>query len=121
MRFKKLICLILILLITMGLTGCMEEAKNIKLNGINLAEIKDGEYIGKCSTNFVKAKVKVIINHHKIVKVDILKHDNGRGEKAEKIINPVVRKQTTKVEVISGATGSSKVILKAIENALIKS
>lgn len=40
--------------------------------------------------------------------------------KAKIINNHVVEKQTLDVDLVSGATVSSKVILKAIENALSK-
>jgi uncharacterized protein with FMN-binding domain len=105
---------------TLALTGCMEEIENIEINEINLAEVKAGEYIGERNTTFVKAKVKVIVEDHEIVKVDILKHEHGKGEEAEQVVDRVIKEQTTQVDVVSGATGSSKVILKAIEKALKK-
>ena len=43
------------------------------------------------------------------------------GEKAEEIIYEVINMQSIDVDTVSGATYSSKVILKAIENALIES
>ena len=42
------------------------------------------------------------------------------GNKAETIVDDVVDKQTLDVDTVSGATVSSKVILKSIENALLK-
>jgi len=47
----------------------------------------------------------------------IIEHFNGRGEKAEAIIPRVIEAQSLDVDVVSGATGSSKAILKAIEDA----
>ena len=40
------------------------------------------------------------------------------GEKAEVIIDKVMAEQSLEVDVVSGATLSSKCILNAIENAL---
>jgi uncharacterized protein with FMN-binding domain len=53
-----------------------------------------------------------------IQNIDLIKHFNGRGEKAEVIIPKVVEAQSLKVDVVSGATASSKAILKAVETAL---
>jgi len=53
-----------------------------------------------------------------IVAINLLRHDNGRGASAEQVINDMVDKQTTDVDAISGATNSSNVIRKAVENAL---
>ena len=56
----------------------------------------------------------------KISNINILEHKNERGTPAEIIPKKVVDAQSLKVDVVSGATNSSKVILKAIENALTK-
>lgn len=50
----------------------------------------------------------------------MLEHQNGLGKKAGIINKSVIDNQTLKVDSVSGATVSSKVILKAIENALSK-
>ena len=85
---------------------------------ITLADIADGEYEGEYDLSLVYAKVKVTINKGRIENIAILKHDNGRGKKAEKIIEDVIGQQKLGVNAITGATASSKAILKAIENAL---
>ena len=48
-----------------------------------------------------------------------MEHVNGQGSGAERIPATVVEKQTLQIDMVSGATYSSKVILKAIENALL--
>ncbi|MFW6030648.1 MAG: FMN-binding protein [Halanaerobiales bacterium] len=117
-KFKKVIYILLFIIATFILTACFGEIDNIELNGIDLDQIEDGEYIGECNTTLVSAKVKVVVTRNKIDKIELLKHDNGRGEKAETIVDSVLDNQRTKVDMISGATGSSKAILKAIEDAL---
>ena len=66
----------------------------------------------------VSAKVSVTIKDHRIESIELLEHNNGQGAGAEVIPSIVVEKQTMQIDTISGATYSSKVILKAIENAL---
>ncbi|MGD9567753.1 MAG: FMN-binding protein [Sedimentibacter sp.] len=41
-----------------------------------------------------------------------------RGKAAEIVINSIVKQQNIKVDAVTGATNSSKIIMKAVENAL---
>lgn len=86
---------------------------------IDIGSIPDGKYIGASDVDFIAVKVDVLIQDGKIVSIDLLEHKNGKGEPAEKIIDEMINKQTTDVDVISGATNSCKVIRKAVENALL--
>ena len=70
--------------------------------------------------DFIAAKVEVDIKDKKISNIKLLEHKNERGGKAEVIPERVVEAQSLKVDTISGATNSSKVILEAIQNALTK-
>ena len=80
----------------------------------------DGVFEG--SDGFVK--VSVAIENGKIKDVEILKHRPG-GEKYEKMITPltdeVIKKQSSDVDAVTGATTSSKYFKKAVQNALDKS
>ncbi len=58
------------------------------------------------------------VKNHQITEIELVKHKSGRGAPAEIIPSKVVEAQTLQVDAVSGATYSSKVILKAIENAL---
>ena len=53
-----------------------------------------------------------------ITKIDILKHYHGPGFGADEITEEVIKKQTLEVDAVTGATKSSFVLKKAIENAL---
>lgn len=63
-------------------------------------------------------KVKVLVSNHRITNITILQHDNGLGSTAESIVNDVAEKQSLDIDAVSGATVSSKCILKAAENAI---
>lgn len=84
----------------------------------NLSQIEDGTYPGSCDNGLVKVRVEVVIENHTITKVGLLEHDNGLGSAAEVITDTVVEHQSVEVDAISGATMSSKTILKAVANAL---
>jgi uncharacterized protein with FMN-binding domain len=95
-----------------------EIIKSISIGKIDLAKVKDGDYSGKFDAIFVGAKVNVEVKNHEIVKVDLVEHKNERGKGAEVIPERVLKAQSLQVDTVSGATNSSRVILKSIENAL---
>ena len=80
--------------------------------------IYDGVYNGFFDAVLVSAKVGVTVKDHVITEIVINEHKNDRGKDAEVITEDVIARQSLEVDVISGATNSSKVILKAIEIAL---
>lgn len=90
----------------------------IQITEVDLAAVEDGEYIGECDVGMVAAKVKVTVEAHEIIAVELLEHQNGRGVPAEVITAEIVRRQKVDVDAVSGATNSSQVIKKAVENAL---
>ena len=85
---------------------------------IDLTKVEDGVYEGQCDTGVVRVRVQVTIRNHQLESIELLEHENGRGTPAEAILDQMVQNQTTAVDVVSGATCSSKVIRKAVENAL---
>jgi len=97
----------------------LEELKYLEIEEVDLSTIKDGTYSGEYSALPVSAKVRVTDEGHQIKDIELVEHVNGQGSGAEIIPATVVEKQTLQIDTVSGATYSSKVILKAIENALL--
>lgn len=85
---------------------------------INISDIPDGVYIGEYDVDFIYAKVEATVQNGEITNINILEHRHGRGKAAEAITNKIVDEQKIDVDAISGATNSSTVIKKAVENAL---
>ena len=90
----------------------------LQINEPDLSQVQDGTFQGSCDTIFVAADVRVTVKDHKITDIQLIRHKTERGQKAEVIPEKVVKTQSLQVDTITGATNSSKVILKAIENAL---
>lgn len=90
----------------------------LKIEIFDFKKIKDGEYIGKYNININSAKVNVLVKDGAILKIDILKHYHGPGYGADKLTEEIIKKQTLKVDAVAGATKSSTVLIKSIENAL---
>jgi len=117
---SKYLCM-LIFLISLVLSFACKEYEDIVIEDVPLNSAQDGVYSGEYNTTLVKATVKVNIKENTIQDIEIVNHQCGKGKKAEAVVDRVVQNQSLKVDAISGATYSSKVILKAIEKAVMKS
>jgi len=105
-------------------TGCPFTGDSAALNRLrvsmpDISGAENGIYPGKYYTTLVKADVEIEISDGKIVSASVIRHVCGRGRPAEAVLDAVVEKQTVAVDAVAGATGSSMVILKAAENALL--
>ena len=85
---------------------------------IDLSQAADGVYEGQCDTGVVRARVQVTVRDHRLESIELLEHENRKGTPAEVILERMLQHQTTAVDTVSGATCSSKVLRKAVENAL---
>ena len=96
----------------------LEQLADLQIQNVDLTKISDGVYTGSYSAFPISVKVKVTVSNHKITKIELIKHSNGQGAPAEIIPDRVREAQSLDVDIVSGATYSSKIILKSIENAL---
>lgn len=96
-----------------------DKVASLTFDNIDLSEISDGTYVGECNVDFIYAKVEVSVKDGFITDINLLEHKNDRGKPAETIINDIMKEQSLDVDTVSGATNSSKVIIKAVENALL--
>jgi len=101
-----------------GVVQYQNQVKNIVIENIDISKIPDGVYTGECNVTFIYAKVEVTVESGGIANITILEHRNERGRLAESVINDILDNQRIDVDAVSGATNSSAVIKKAIENAL---
>ena len=90
----------------------------VKIHGVDFTTLSDGDYRGAYVTGPVSVEVLVHVISGRVASIDIVRHETVMGRKAESIVDEVVRFQSLYVDVVSGATWSSKTILKAIEVAL---
>lgn len=92
---------------------------DIHLSGTDFSRMPDGNYEGEYDAGYIYAKVQVTLRNGRITHIDLLSHDNERGKAAEQVLDVITDTQTLPVDAVSGATCSSLVIQKAVENALI--
>lgn len=125
---KKIISVIILLFLLICLICGAVYLKNVAdykraigettFDEIDIADVSDGNYIGEYDVNFIYAKVEVTVEDGEIVSINILEHRHERGKAAEKVIEKIIEEQKIDVDAVSGATNSSTVIKKAVENAL---
>lgn len=124
MRFKKTkIVLCVILIIGLGfsviVTKGLKEGKNIEINNVDISQLKDGTYTGKYSKDRWTSEVEVSIKGNKIQEIKLLS-DKLTPDVSDELFKKIIETQKVNVDVISGATVTSKAYLKSVENALNK-
>lgn len=102
----------------MDLNTYKAQINAISITDVDLKRIGDGVYTGRHAVLWISAEVRVTVKNHRIEDIELVEHRNERGKPAEAILDKVMAAQSLDVDAISGATNSSKVILKAIEKAL---
>ena len=114
------VCSLLVINYVKRVSNYKDKINNIVIQDVKLDNKEDGIYIGEFDADMIAVKVEIEVKNKRISNINLIQHKNEKGAPAEVITQKVMDAQSLKVDVISGATNSSKVILKAIENALSK-
>lgn len=124
-RWHKILAYAVIPLLAVHVAICIISFQQYlqKVNAITftnpvVSEVADGSYTGECDVGYIYAKVEVTVQNGVITHIDLVQHRNERGKAAEGLVGQILSQQRTDVDAVSSATNSSKVIKKAIENAL---
>ena len=113
-----LITVVITLLVGFVLMAFMLRPQVLDIKDVDFNTIADGEYIGICQNKILLAVVKVHVKDHEISDIEILEHKDSYMKQAKQIADDVCSNQFLEVDAVSGATLTSKTVLKAIENAL---
>lgn len=121
MKKKKVILLFATIMITALLCfvvfALLLRPQPLDIGTVDINTVADGEYIGVCQNKILIAVVKVSVENHEITDIEILEHKASYMKQAEAIAGEVCGGQSLEVDAISGATLTSDIVLKAIENA----
>ncbi|MBT4036159.1 MAG: FMN-binding protein [Candidatus Marinimicrobia bacterium] len=105
----------------LGLIGYydLESYRNMEIGNPDLTQVPDGIHRGSVSYSGFEYAVAVKMNEAMIVGVGVIQNrDSDYARFAEGIIPRVIEKQSPDVDGITGATTTSKCLMKAIEIAL---
>jgi len=96
-----------------------EYVRNMPIGAVDIQKLADATKEGEFSLSDIYCKVRVRVKNKKIESIEIVTNaTNDLAKKAEKVTEKVIAAQSLNVECITGATATSKAILKAVENAL---
>lgn len=109
---------------------CRNEIKALTFSEVSFDNLKDGTYVGEyvgTKSHVRDAKVEVTVANGTITEVKILKgaiNKEGQpiiirdGKTITNLLDNVIQEKSLEIDVISGATITSKAHMKAFENAL---
>lgn len=100
----------------------MREIGKLSIGHVDTASVADGIHSGHFETPYKTYRVNVSVINHEITRIEVEPGDRFWSyfdNEAKAVGKQVIRRQCTDVDVVSGATITSKAILKAIENALL--
>jgi len=99
----------------------LQSYRTMPVKDFNLNEIDDGTYSGEAEYDY-NYQIEITVKAHHVDQIRIINNRESHYAKlAELIVNKVIERQTPNVTAVTGATTTSKCLLKAIENALEKS
>ena len=110
-------------ILALFLLGCaskeMMMVRQMDIHNVEVVNIRDGEHFGSFSYGGFEYKVKTIVNEHKITDIIILQNRDAKHSiRAEGVVAEIIKNQTPNVDAVSGATTTSKALMKAVENSL---
>ena len=111
----------LVLCLLMGLFSFydLESYRNMNIDTPDLARIPDGDYEGQVTYAGFTYIVEIKISAHQIVNIELINNRQSHFARfAEGIIPRIIDSQSPDVDGITGATTTSKCLMKAVETAL---
>lgn len=126
-RKKRALCLLAgLILLLLAVSGAYlkrvadykQAVLALSIEEPDLSAVPDGVYIGMCDVGLISARVEVAVQDGTIMEITLLEHRQERGSAAEAVLEDILRQQRIDVDAVTGATNSSKVLKKAVENAL---
>jgi uncharacterized protein with FMN-binding domain len=89
------------------------------IDSIDFHAVRDGQYEGFYDYyGMANARVRVTVSGGRMTAIRLLKHFHFPFLSGAKVTRRIAEQQSPEVDVVSGATGSSLVVKKAVELAL---
>lgn len=107
--------------LVLGIIGYLdlESYRNMEIHSPDLSRIPDGKYKAEVEYAGFTYAVRVDVSDHMILGIQVLENRTSPyAQFAEGVINRILVKQTPDVEGITGATTTSKCLMKTVETAL---
>lgn len=101
----------------------VEQIKTMEIDHVDPATVPDGQYHGQFPfRQKYLYRVKVTVKSGRIADIEVLENgtENEYAEKGLGVIPRILQEQSPKVDAVSGATVTSKSLMKCVEKALKK-
>ncbi len=100
------------------------EARSLPLNAVDFNKLNDGTYHGAYAGGMYKWRANecdVTVTKSKVTGIQLIGNNDPKIEKiyTKPLYDRVIQAQSLQVDIISGATLTSKAYLQAVENALV--
>lgn len=116
----SMICFVLALSFSLLSYLSLSYYRNIPIEDTKLSGLADGNYEGEANIAGYSYKVLVKLSGNKISDIKIIQNRKSPYARfAEGIIPRIIEKQNANVQAISGATTTSKALMKAVEKAFL--
>jgi len=119
-RILRILLACIAAVVVLGSCAFAQKIEQLTVDDVGIASVKSGEYRGSVKILPVTATVRVTVKDGAITEIDLVRHFHGPDHGADAILGRVMAAQSLAVDAVAGATYSSKVVLKAIEQALKK-
>jgi len=116
--------IVLLIIIIFGIAFFFRARQMVKVidnaivEDVDLSQIEDGLYTGEFGDFLVDVKLEVTVKDHQITAIEMIEQRSGPGYEALETIDRILAAQSPRVDVVTGATGSSKSIMMAVHKAL---
>jgi len=98
----------------------LQKYRQMPIQPIDLATVADGNFTGEADFGF-RYVVRVSLEDHEIRNIEILENRQSLYARlAEGVVKKVLQAQSPNVDAVTGATTTSKALMRAVENALAK-
>jgi uncharacterized protein with FMN-binding domain len=98
----------------------LESLDSAEITAIDFTDLRDGIYTGKADRFPISAQVEMHIKNGHLNNMNLFIRRSTRRAETQETARRVIQNQSLDVDVVSGATYSSVLLLKAMEDALKK-
>ncbi len=112
----------LLILVSGGMgymTHGLGETENLVINQVDFSQVPDGVYTGEYRGHRWSNTVEVTVRDRTVTEIRMIEKQQFHLDgPVDRIISRIIAEQTLPVDVVTGATATSKAIMKAVEIAL---
>ena len=95
--------------------------QNASIRSVDFSQLPDGICEGEYKRGRWSNKVRVTVASGKVTGIEVVRDIwFRRPELTEQVVSDVIKSQSLEVDIVSGATVTTRAYLKAMENALIE-